>query len=155
MNKWGKHYLRSLIRSLQLQIKKNFKDPAVADFGGKLFNDFVERADDIFDNMPPPKPSVKKNNREYQAVRTMATYNNARCVCFAGDCTISMSDGSLKKIQDLRKGDTVKTPNGEAKIVCVLKTIQRDNIAELCKFPNGLVITPWHPIMSEGSWVFP
>jgi len=57
LNKWGKHYLRSFIRSLQLEIKNNFKDPGVSHFGGDLFNKLVEHADSIFDNMPPPKPS--------------------------------------------------------------------------------------------------
>lgn len=57
LNKWGEHYLRSFIRSLQLEIKNNFKDPGVAHFGGDLFNNLVEHADSIFDNMPPPKPS--------------------------------------------------------------------------------------------------
>jgi hypothetical protein len=56
-NKWGKHYLLSFIRALQLQIKNNFKDPGVAHFGGDLFKNFVERADTIFDNLPPPTPS--------------------------------------------------------------------------------------------------
>jgi hypothetical protein len=40
-----------------MQVKNNFRDPAVQSFGGDLFNDFADRAEDIYNTMPPPKPS--------------------------------------------------------------------------------------------------
>lgn len=59
MQKWGKHQQRQIIRGLNLQYKVNFRDPAVKHFGGKLFNEFADTADDIYNNLPPPVPSVK------------------------------------------------------------------------------------------------
>ena len=38
MDKWGAHQNRQLYRSLNLQIKNNFRDKGVANFGGELFN---------------------------------------------------------------------------------------------------------------------
>lgn len=40
-----------------MQCKINFRDPAVAHFGGELFEDFADTADDIYNNLDPPKPS--------------------------------------------------------------------------------------------------
>jgi len=57
MNKWGKHQFRQLSRGLNMQCKINFRDPAVAHFGGELFEDFSDTADDIYNNLDPPKPS--------------------------------------------------------------------------------------------------
>jgi len=37
MNKWGKHQFRQLLRSLNLQVKNNFRDPCLEHFGGELF----------------------------------------------------------------------------------------------------------------------
>ena len=64
MLKWGKHQMRQIIRGLNLQYKVNFRDPAVQSFGGDLFNDFADTADDIYNNMPPPVPSVKGKEKE-------------------------------------------------------------------------------------------
>jgi hypothetical protein len=121
MLKWGIHYLFSFIRSLQFEIKNNFKDPGVAFFGGQLFNDFVDKADDIFNSMPPPTPSNFKEERSMK-VQSMNVYNNCRSSCFGGDCLITMADGSQKLVKHLVKGDEVATPSGSARIVCVLET---------------------------------
>jgi hypothetical protein len=57
MEKWGEHQLRQLVRSLNMQIKNNFRDPAVQNFGGDMFNEFADTADDVYNNLDPPVPS--------------------------------------------------------------------------------------------------
>jgi len=85
-SKWGVHYLPSLMFAHRLQQCNNFKDPGVQHYGGKLFSDLRDEADDIFNSLPPPKPSV--NRQRYggsyqgyssapQAPVSMAAYNNA------------------------------------------------------------------------------
>lgn len=59
-NRWGEFYLDQLSRSLNQQIKPNFKDTA-CQFGGDIFTDIVDKASDIFDTLPPPKPSLINN----------------------------------------------------------------------------------------------
>jgi len=60
MEKWGMHQYRQTIRALNLQYKGNFRDPCLAHFGGQIFEEIADRADDIFNNMPPPEESLKE-----------------------------------------------------------------------------------------------
>ncbi len=62
--KWGKHYIRSLIRAHQLQMCHNFKDPGVQLYGGKQFHDVQARTDALFCDLPAPTPSIKKLPKE-------------------------------------------------------------------------------------------
>jgi hypothetical protein len=39
-------------------VKNNFRDPAVAHFGGNLFEEYADLADDIYNSLPPPKASL-------------------------------------------------------------------------------------------------
>ena len=50
-----------------MQVKINFRDPAVANFGGELFEKYADEADDIYNNMEPPKPSMKSKEKEMAA----------------------------------------------------------------------------------------
>jgi len=56
--KWGVHYLPSLIRAHQLQLCNNFKDPGVQSYGGDLFVTLRDEAEETFVALPPPKPTV-------------------------------------------------------------------------------------------------
>ena len=73
--------------------------------------------------MAPPKPTKAKQQANFVPVKSMKSYNNMRSTCFAGECLISMADGSLKQVKDLVKGDLVSTPSGSASIICLLKTL--------------------------------
>ena len=161
VERWGLHYLRSLVRAHQLQVCNNFKDPGVQNYGGELFTLIQDQVDDVFNTLPPPKPSLSNyrgiSGGNAQPVTSMRQYNSASNPCFAGRCLIVMSDGSKKKVEDLVKGDKVGTTHGEATLICVLKTQCQHGKAELVQFDDGLIITPWHPIKmnSESSWAFP
>jgi len=56
--KWGVHFVPSLAFAHQLEQCNNFKDPGVQFYGGELFKRTQEAADDIFNQLPPPTPSV-------------------------------------------------------------------------------------------------
>jgi len=43
-----------------MQVKNNFRDKAVANFGGELFNRVADEADSSYNNQEPPKPSRKE-----------------------------------------------------------------------------------------------
>ena len=58
VEKWGEHQLRHLIRSLEMQCRGNFREQCLKEFGGEMFNDLADTADDIYNNMDPPKPSL-------------------------------------------------------------------------------------------------
>jgi len=65
-----------------------------------------------------------------------------------------MADGSKKLASRVIKGDQVKTQNGSAKVLCVVKTLTNGS-RKICEFENGLAITPGHPIMHNGEWRYP
>lgn len=59
-NRWGKHYMRALVRAHQLQQCANFMDPGLQVYGGELFKQLHTRGGEIFLALPPPttSPSV-------------------------------------------------------------------------------------------------
>mmetsp|Transcript_7373 Transcript_7373/g.12813 ORF Transcript_7373/g.12813 Transcript_7373/m.12813 type:complete len:585 (+) Transcript_7373:63-1817(+) len=75
--KWGILYLPSIMFAHRLQQCNNFKDPGVQCYGGKLFQEIRDDADDVFNNLPAPKPSIR---RSQAAPVSMAAYNN----CYGG-----------------------------------------------------------------------
>ena len=168
--RWGEFYLDQLSRSLNQQIKPNFKDDACL-FGGDVFNLIVDQASDTFDSLPPPQPSVQAQPsrfgaRSVQTPRTtvnMSMYNNIGGGCFTGDAKILLADKTLKMVKDLKKGEQVVSlidPYNlnkgftSARVVCVLKTITSGS-TNLVTTQRGLKITPWHPIVSHGVWRYP
>jgi len=170
-NKWGEYYLDQLSRSLNQQIKPNFKDTACI-FGGDVFNQIVDKSSDIFDSIPPPTPSNAVGSRYPYTSNgpttparpvDMSVYNNAGGSCFTGDSLILLANQSQKCVKDLKKNDSVLTlvdpynhtkGFAQAKVICVLKTITNGH-CKLVTTKNGLKITPWHPIISHSIWCFP
>merc|ERR1740130_1697983 len=56
-NRWGKHYIKALMRAHQVQQCTNFMDPGLQAYGGDLFLSLRDEGDDIFLSLPPPNPS--------------------------------------------------------------------------------------------------
>merc|ERR1711971_916685 len=56
-NRWGKHYLRALMRAHQLQMCTNFKDPGLQVYGGPRFKDLRSEGDQVFVSVPMAPPS--------------------------------------------------------------------------------------------------
>ena len=75
--------------------------------------------------------------------------------CFAGECLVDMGNGERKLVKDMTKGDLIATPNGSARVVCVIKSLTMNGTSKICEFENGLMITPGHPIMHNGEWKYP
>lgn len=55
-NRWGCHYMPSIMFAHAVQQCNNFKDPSVQVYGGKMFVDIQTMADEKFDALPPPTP---------------------------------------------------------------------------------------------------
>jgi len=164
MNKWGKHQTRQYLRSLNLQIKNNFKDPGVQNFGGKLFLKLSDQVDDIFNNMPPPKPTlatkatkVITNSKAFASAYNNANndyingHGNTSGGCFSGNGCVAMADGSFKLVRDIVPGDVVYTPEGPSEVALV----RRDELPHAGCLVNGLWITPKHPVRVDKRWMSP
>eukprot|EP01125_Pyxidicula_operculata_P009701 TRINITY_DN3181_c0_g1_i1.p1 TRINITY_DN3181_c0_g1~~TRINITY_DN3181_c0_g1_i1.p1 ORF type:complete len:683 (-),score=186.37 TRINITY_DN3181_c0_g1_i1:67-1959(-) len=158
--KWGRFYLPSLAGAHQNQQCNNFKDPGVQHYTSKLFESIRDKTEQIFISLPPPKPTIKDTYSANAKVRTtvtsMNTYYNYGGGCFAGYCKVSMADGTVKRVDQIKKGDVVVGPLGSATVKCVVKTSCFKSM-KLVQFNSGLTITPWHPVRLSGndSWSFP
>lgn len=165
--KWGENYLNQLCRAINQQQKPNFKDQS-CQFGGTLFTSIVDKASDIFDNLPPPTPSnIISNINNVNTTRNynvppinIAAYNNVHGGCFHSDCNILMADNTKKQLKYLNKNDYIMSVDKfgmytYAKIVCVFETRINNKFREFVSLENGLYITPWHPVKHNNKWVYP
>lgn len=173
--RWGKFYLDQLTRSLNQQIKPNFKDSACI-FGGDIFNEIVDKSSDIFNSLPPPTPSNSSSqsgsSHQYRGLSArsapppnLAAFNDPRGGCYTEDSQILMANLTKKQVKDIKKGDeimtlsdpyNIKSITKKAKVLCVVKT-KYSNPVKLVDFGVGLKITEWHPILSpyDNMWIFP
>jgi len=116
--RWGSNYIYSLSSAHRQQRCNNFKDLGVANYGGALFGQQRDRADDIFSNLPPPTPSraprqdfgsssAGAGGAPKPPINFAATFNNCDNPCFHHLSLVRMADGSFKKMADLRAGDSI------------------------------------------------
>ncbi|KAF5023210.1 hypothetical protein F66182_4718 [Fusarium sp. NRRL 66182] len=159
-NKWGCHYLPSLLNAHTRQVCNSFKDFGPLQYGTEspLFISCRDELDQVFDNLPAPEPSRpagghgRSGSHSYAPV-SMSMYRNSSGVCFAASTDVALASGRTVQIRKLRRGMKVRTPRGSRRVVMVLKTPVEHEI--LCRVGKVLV-TPWHPISSDGKrWDFP
>ena len=172
--KWGIHYLRSITGAHNQELCNNFKDPGVQVYGGKLFKQIQDHADEIFLKLPAPTPSRRRTvgralglnargggGAATPSVNMTAVYNNRFTPCFAPECLVRMADGSTKRVDEIERGDLVDTPNSTGEVFCVVRTRCDGKIRELVTINSPLKnmlpmrVTPYHPIKIEGLWKFP
>ena len=170
--RWGEFYLDQLSRSLNQQMKPNFKDEGCM-FGGEVFEALVDKSSDIFNNLKPPTPSLvvhsatpSTGNVIYRSAASisMSSYNDPRGGCVDSYCMIAMFNGTSKRLKDVQKFDIIKSIDKNnkivgAKVLCVVETIIESNTRDYVSV-NGVLITPWHPIKfglhgKEETWCFP
>jgi len=158
-DKWGQHYLLSIIRAHDLQICSNFKDQSVQIYPSTLFKEVRSQIDNIYNNIKLPEIKEQYNlrsrttgsrntgSRSIQSV-TPAAFNTESTICFDGNGLVAIKNGH-KKVMDLKKGDILD--NGST-VICILKTFVGKPI-QLCTM-NEVLITPYHPVFTN-KWYFP
>lgn len=112
--RWGEFYLDQLSRSLNQQIKPNFKDEGCM-FGGEVFEALVDKSSDIFNSLEAPKPSLVVHNHAqnsgnmfYRGLSassgpiSMASYNDPHGGCVDSYCMINMFNGTSKLLKDVK-----------------------------------------------------
>jgi uncharacterized protein YegL len=171
--RWGEFYLDQLSRSLNQQIKPNFKDEGCM-FGGEVFEALVDKSSNIFNSLEPPTPSLvvqqTSRNMFYRGLSassgpiSMASYNDPHGGCVDSYCNIAMFNGTYKLLKDVQKFDIIKSIDENnkivgAKVLCVLETLIESGYRDYVSV-NGVLITPWHPIKiglhgKTETWCFP
>jgi len=175
-NRWGKHYLRALLRAHQLHQCTNFMDPGLQLYGGSLCKELIDAGGKIFIsipmNMPPKKTYYTSSTSSISSspvlppssppVQAQTYFEGSGGGCFGASSTvIKLSHG--KEVESpialLRKGDQVKVMgSGQealfASVLFVVK-IQRPQDKHLLRLSSGLIITPKHPIRVNSAWRLP
>jgi len=159
MNKWGRHYIPSLMFAHKLQMCNNFKDPGVQVYGGSLFEEIQTTADDTFNQLPAPQPKrtqYRSSGAAAAAPVSMAAYNDRYAGCIDGSCPVQLANGEVRLVRDLKQGDLIAAPDGgSAEIVCAVRTECLGKTAELVELSENTRLTPYHPVKVHETWQFP
>lgn len=160
-NRWGKHYLLSLICAHKLQQCNNFKDAGVQYYTNPLFLQLRDDADQLCNKLPPPKPSgySSYNTKPLTSQEMRKVYNNASNPCFEGSSWVRCV-GQNKRVCDIQKGDKIFNHLGKVDTVqCVIKTVSHDGFMLTHLKDINFKLTPYHPILEYSSgiqkWVHP
>mmetsp|Transcript_66933 Transcript_66933/g.180984 ORF Transcript_66933/g.180984 Transcript_66933/m.180984 type:complete len:692 (+) Transcript_66933:97-2172(+) len=174
--KWGVHYIPSLMFAHLTQQCNNFKDVGVQVYGGDLFGELRDKADEVFLALPAPTPSARRapaappvvdvsSRTGYSAPApaptpmpiNMAAFHDRFAGCIAGDSTVLMADGTERRVDEIRKGDAVSAlaDTGLAEVACVVRTRVPGGRLALAALPGGLRATAFHPVWLDGAWRFP
>jgi len=171
-NRWGKHYLRALARSHQLQLCTNFMDPGLQVYGGTLFKERREEGGRIFLSLPPPQPTARAPMAPRNSLTGGTAYTTARAVvpdmstyyagsgggCFVASATVEVVErGRMSvrrtRVDAVRAGDLVCVGDGSvARVRCVVRIHVGTTARPIVAFASGLAITAAHPVRVGGEW---
>lgn len=164
--RWGRHYVPGYLSGLTADWCINFKDALSQIPRSPQVAALIQRGDDLFNSLPPPRAScarrVSTGSGVYGAIApnpiaTMASIHSSSGVCFLGSSLVKMADGTEKRCDEIRPGDM---DIAGYKIRCVLKTlvtkadIVRVGAAVDRRYATG-GFTMWHPVFVNNAWHHP
>ena len=177
-NRWGQHYLSSITRAHQLQLRTNFIDIGLQVYGGETFCQLQDLGGKIFLALPMTIKEVKSyanqnsnNNNNMQPAKVVNPpvnnedyYGGGGGGCFDGSCWVTVLSNSREMVRtnlfDVRKNDFVKVVNKDGKqsftqVLCVVR-ILLEKPQKLIEFNDtGLKITKNHPVWFNNQWRSP
>ena len=177
---WGQHYVNSLMLAHLNERCTNFKDDGVKFYTSTSFETYRKIGEKIFNEIDIDKHTFKPEafytfgsfdsgmmtrgrssmlSSNYKPSKTklygkQTNYLNASNGCVMPDTMIELKHNMHKKAKYIKKGDVVKTINGYASVMCVVKFQTYHNMADMVNV-NGLIISPYHPVYLNNRWVFP
>jgi hypothetical protein len=157
---WGKYCVYSLAQSIKNGYITNPYEMSYKFLAGerlKFWNEFIE---DAVKNIG--KPTTKKitgytsrdsnyNFSSYSCSSISPKQDDWNDGCILGDCLVEMANGEYKNVDCIVRGDPVATDRG----VGVISKVVIDKADRYILLPNGLKITPNHPIYHNNKWILP
>lgn len=165
-NRWGRHYIPTVISSLQNGWAINFKDALSTEaFGTPLTRAHVTRGDTLFMSLPPPTSTMATVSAYGRSQPlSMASVHNSAGPCFLPGSLVRMADGTEKRCDQIQPGDV---DAAGYRIQCVIKTlVPFADIVRLSgplrpanaqPIPDDAGFTLWHPVLPAygGEWSHP
>ena len=159
--RWGRHYVPGVLCGHMNQWPINFKDACSEIYGSAEMRHLIDRGEEIFINLPPPKASCAPaptyggggGGGGVPVSYSLSSFSQASYGgCFLPSSRVRMIDGTEKRCDEIRPGDV--TEQGD-RIACVVKTEVNgpQKIVSLGSRQGGF--TPWHPVLSRNGWEFP
>ena len=163
-NKWGKFFIPSIIHFHNKKICPNFIQPGLQHYKNEKIIDLAEDYHEIFCTYEPPKPdypSISQQQSQYSNQIHVKYYNTqlyrtiSSAGCFHGDSLVKIDNNTNIKISDLRKNMCIIDSEGNPAIIECVVIFPCNSTMCLSTFPNGLKITPYHPVKIDNTWKFP
>lgn len=182
-SRWGRAYLFQLASQLQNRLAYNHFDRAAKAFrlAHPDFSEMVELCSTMYDQLGPPQHrdidgfSDRTYSHGAPRVDSLAMVNDPLGGCVHGLSYIQKLDPASgdepdyipTMAQDIEPGDKVLgySPTGELVDVTIARILRFENhkpvpmvalrITEAPRFNPPLLITPWHPVVHKGEYVFP
>jgi uncharacterized protein YegL len=149
---WGERYTAFLASGLAHQTKTNFKCQAVQRFGTPEFQTLYDQSSDVFDTIKLREPRVTTANSRGSActvLKSAASINQASGGCYHGNSSVVLDNGTEVKVADVEPGARLA---GGTVVRMILETVLTDPTVFVQL--GGLLITLFHPVRSEGQWVY-
>ena len=157
---WGRKYIYAYYCALQFQQCNNFKDKLMSTFGSSKTRDLLEKIEEFYMDIPPPK------TRKMQAVSRndfITTSYNASGGCVHGDTLVTIMDKLVVKnikASEVKPDMLILTRNTQTKCIewggveFITKLTYNGN---LIWYDNDIALTAWHPVWNyqTGGYVFP
>jgi len=173
--RWGQHYMSGIVCGLENEWPINFKDATSATFGSGLTRRLIDRGDEIFNSLPPPKASCVPHSytgyggggggAAYVAPVSMASINSQVGGCFLGASRVRMADGIEKHCDEICAGDLACSPDGAAVFVIAKVITMYVPFADVVRLSGSLRpadapaaeggFTPWHPVFPSNTYKCP
>jgi Mg-chelatase subunit ChlD len=159
-SRWGRHYVPSYLSGLEADWCINFKDALSQIARSPQVSEHIQRGDDLFNSLPPPRASCARYATGYgggaaaASLATMASIHNSSGVCFLGASRVKMADGTEKRCDAIKPGDV---DAAGYRIRCVLRTlVTKTDIVRVGADhnPDG-GFTLWHPVFVNNKWQHP
>jgi Hint-domain/U-box domain/von Willebrand factor type A domain/VWA / Hh protein intein-like len=154
--RWGQHFLPQSIGQHRSMWATDFKGTCSEVYRQGTMKAQYLNAVAICNNLPPPTMSCA-----HQCAPTIvhaARAGGARALfdpaggCWAPGTMILLEDGMTRQpVETLRTGDMVWTPVGPARVEHVLVLGRNNTHQQMCTY-GTLCITPYHPILVNGTW---